>query len=98
MSEEKRFVEDHSYLVQYHNCIFDKVQHKHLYLDEVIDLLNEQDRKIDVLKNSWNVMNQRLSEKNKCDYKKAIIEFCKFMNINTSLLDVMVDEFLQEVF
>ena len=98
MSEEKRFVEDHSYLVQYHNCIFDKVQHKHLYLDEVIDLLNEQDRKIDVLKNSWNVMNQRLSEKNKCDYKKAIIEFCKFMNINTPLLDVMVDEFLQEVF
>lgn len=98
MSEEKRFVEDHSYLVQYHNCIVDKVQHKHLYLDEVIDLLNEQDRKIDVLKNSWNVMNQRLSEKNKCDYKKAIIEFCKFMNINTPLLDVMVDEFLQEVF
>lgn len=98
MSEEKRFVEDHSYLVQYYNCIFDKVQHKHLYLDEVIDLLNEQDRKIDVLKNSWNVMNQRLSEKNKCDYKKAIIEFCKFMNINTPLLDVMVDEFLQEVF
>ena len=98
MSEEKRFVEDHSYMVQYHNCIFDKVQHKHLYLDEVIDLLNEQDRKIDVLKNSWNVMNQRLSEKNKCDYKKAIIEFCKFMNIITPLLDVMVDEFLQEVF
>lgn len=105
MSEEKRFVEDHSYLVQYHNCIFDKVQHKHLYLDEVIDLLNEQDRKIDVLKNSWEIMNQRLYEKNKCDYKKAIIEykkaiieFCKFMNINTPLLDVMVDEFLQEVF
>lgn len=44
------------------------------------------------------IMNQRLSEKSKCDYKKAIIDFCKFMNINTPLLDIMVDEFLQEVF
>ena len=97
--EEKRFVEDYSYLVNYDKyCILDKDQHKHLYLDEVIDLLNEQDRKIDVLKNSWNVMNQRLLEKEKCDYKKAIIKFCKFMNINTPLLDVMVDEFLQEMF
>lgn len=40
---EKRFVEDHSYLVNYDKyCILDKVQNKHLYLDEVIDLLNEQ--------------------------------------------------------
>lgn len=39
---EKRFVEDYSYLVNYDKyCILDKVQHKHLYLDEVIDLLNE---------------------------------------------------------
>lgn len=47
MMSEKRFVEDHSYLVHYDNCIFDKVQHKHLYLDEVIDLLNEQQSIID---------------------------------------------------
>lgn len=65
---------------------------------KLIHLLNEQDRKINVLKNSFNVMNQRLLEKEECNYKKAIIEFCKFMNINTPLLDVMVDEFLQEVF
>ena len=65
---------------------------------KLIHLLNEQDRKINVLKNSCNVMNQRLLEKEECDYKKAIIAFCKFMNINTPLLDVMVDEFLQEVF
>lgn len=65
---------------------------------KLIHLLNEQDRKINVLKNSWNVMNQRLLEKEECNYKKAIIEFYKFMNINTPLLDVMVDEFLQEVF
>ena len=65
---------------------------------KLIHLLNEQDRKINVLKNSCNVMNQRLLEKEECNYKKAIIEFCKFMNINTPLLDVMVDEFLQEVF
>ena len=39
---EKRFVEDESYLVNYeeYKCIFDKVQGKHLYLSEVIDLLN----------------------------------------------------------
>lgn len=66
--------------------------------DEVVDLLNEQDRKINVLKNSCSIMNQRLLEKEECNYKKAIIEFCKFMNINTPLLDVMIDEFLQEVF
>ena len=65
---------------------------------KVCDLLNEQGRKINVLRNSCEIMNQRLSEKSKCDYKKAIIEFCKFMNINTPLLDVMVDEFLQEMF
>ena len=67
-------------------------------LIQLCDLLNEQDEKINVLQNSWEIMNQRLSEKSKCHYKKAIIEFCKFMNINTPLLDVMIDEFLQEVF
>ena len=65
---------------------------------KLIHLLNEQDRKIKVLQNSWEIMNQRLLEKEECNYKKAIIEFCKFMNINTPLLDIMVDEFLQEVF
>ena len=44
------------------------------------------------------IMNQRLSEESKCDYKKAIIEFCRFMNIDTPLVEVMVGEFLQEVF
>lgn len=53
---------------------------------------------INVLQNRCEIMNQRLSEKSKCNYKEAIIEFCKFMNINTPLLEVMVDEFLQEVF
>lgn len=39
---EKRFVKDHSYLVNYDKyCILDKIQHKHLYFNEVIDLLNE---------------------------------------------------------
>ena len=46
MTEEKRFVKDHSYLVNYGKyCILDKVQHKHLYLDEVVDLLNELNKK-----------------------------------------------------
>lgn len=84
---------------------------------EIVNLLNEQDRKIkelankysnretnitkavdDILQNSYEIMNQRLSEENKCNYKKAIIEFCKFMNINSPLVEIMVDEFLQEVF
>lgn len=39
---EKRFIKDHSYLVSYDKyCILDKVRHKHLYLDEVIGLLNK---------------------------------------------------------
>lgn len=39
---EKRFVKDHSYLVNYDKyCILDKVQYKHLYLDEVCQKLNE---------------------------------------------------------
>lgn len=43
MTEEKRFIKDHSYLVSYDKyCILDKMRHKYLYLDEVIDLLNEQ--------------------------------------------------------
>lgn len=67
-------------------------------VEELCDLLNEQDEKIKVLQNSWEIMNERLSEKSKCDYKKAIIEFCKFMHINNPLVEVMVDEFLQEVF
>lgn len=46
MNEEKRFVEDHSYMVNYDKyCIFDKMQQKHLYLDEVVDLLNELNKK-----------------------------------------------------
>ena len=47
----KRFIEDHSYLVSYDKyCILDKVQHKHLHLDEVVDSLNEQQATIDQLK------------------------------------------------
>ena len=39
---EKRFVKDHSYLINYDKyCILDKVKHKHLYLDEVCEKLNE---------------------------------------------------------
>ena len=60
--------------------------------------MNRLEAENEQLKNSCSVMNQRLLEKEECNYKKAIIEFCKFMNINTPLLDVMVDEFLQEVF
>ena len=51
MMSEKRFVKDHSYLVNYDKfCILDKVQHKHLYLDEVCEKLNEQQFIIEELK------------------------------------------------
>ena len=51
MTEEKRFIKDHSYLVSYDKyCILDKVRHKYLYLDEVIDSLNEQQATISDLK------------------------------------------------
>lgn len=44
---KKRFVKDHSYLVNYDKyCILDKVKHKHLYLDEVCEELNEQQEMI----------------------------------------------------
>ena len=60
---EKRFVEDYSYLVNYDKyCILDKVRHKYLYLDEVIDLLNEQEEEIKVLQNNCEIMNRRISE------------------------------------
>lgn len=51
MSKSKRFVIDQSYLVTYGKyCILDKVQHKHLYLDEVCKKLNEQQDIIQSLK------------------------------------------------
>lgn len=52
----KRFVEDESYLVNYveNHCIFDRVQGKHLYLSEVIALLNQ-----------LNDENEQLKEENK---------------------------------
>ena len=59
---EKRFVKDHSYLVNYDKyCILDKLQHKHLYLDEVGGLLNFQNTQIKVLKELLN----KLDDKNK---------------------------------
>lgn len=102
---EKRFTikpqDDYWAVVDNYNddkvCIVNGI-HTEIEAIWLCDLLNEQDRKINVLQNSCEIMNQRLSEKSKCNYKKAIIEFCKFMNINTPLLEVMVDEFLQEVF
>ena len=62
MMSEKRFVKDHSYLVNYDKyCILDKLQHKHLYLDEVVGLLNFQNTQIKVLKELLN----KLDDKNK---------------------------------
>lgn len=62
MTEEKRFVKDHSYLVNYGKyCILDKVQHKHLYLDEVCEKLNEQQITISALKEENEELKQRIA-------------------------------------
>lgn len=36
--------------------------------------------------------------KNQCNHKKAILDFIKFMNMDNPLMEIMVDEFLEEVY
>lgn len=64
MSEKKkRFVEDHSYLINYDKyCILDKMQHKHLYLDEVIGLLNEQQTTINNQEQKIRILQQEIAD------------------------------------
>ena len=38
------------------------------------------------------------SIKKQCNHKKAILEFLKFMNMDNPLMEIMVDEFLEEVY
>lgn len=38
-----------------------------------------------------------MSEK-KCNYKKAIMEFMEFMHMDSPLTEIMVDEFLEEIY
>ena len=33
-----------------------------------------------------------------CNYKKAILDFLKFMKMDNLLMEIMVDEFLEEVY
>lgn len=71
MNEEKRFVEDHSYLINYDKyCILDKMQHKHLYLDEVIDLLNEQDKKLNEITETNEILNEYIRVSDELDKEK----------------------------
>ena len=34
----------------------------------------------------------------KCNYKRAIMEFMKFMHMDNPLTEIMVDEFLEEIY
>lgn len=52
------------------------------YFDEIVDLVNKQQ---DVIKKQ-------------CNHKKAILDFLNFMNMNNPLMEIMVDEFLEEVY
>ena len=38
------------------------------------------------------------SIKKQCNHKKPILEFLKFMNMDNPLMEIMVDEFLEEVY
>ena len=38
------------------------------------------------------------SIKKQCNHKKAILEFLKFMKMDNPLMEIMVDEFLEEVY
>ena len=49
---------------------------------EICDLLNEQQ---DIIKKQ-------------CNHKKAILDFLKFMRMDNPLMEIMVDEFLEEVY
>lgn len=37
-------------------------------------------------------------EQKQCNYKKAILDFLKFMKMDNQLMEIMVDEFLEEVY
>ena len=37
-------------------------------------------------------------EERKCNYKRAIMEFMKFMHMDNPLMEIMVDEFLEEIY
>lgn len=38
------------------------------------------------------------SIKKQCNHKKTILEFLKFMNMDNPLMEIMIDEFLEEVY
>ena len=37
-------------------------------------------------------------EQKQCNHKKAIFDFLKFMGMDNPLIEIMVDEFLEEVY
>lgn len=82
MTEKKRFVEDSSLL----RFVVDTEQEKYLYLDEVIDLLNEQDEKIKEL------------EKEKGYWKsKAMTLLMQVRRLTPRMTDKEVIEFSKEL-
>lgn len=38
------------------------------------------------------------SIKKQCNHKKAIVDFLKFMKMDNPLMEIMIDEFLEEVY
>ena len=43
-------------------------------------------------------LDEILEQSIKCNYKKAILDFLKFMKMDNPLMEIMIDEFLEEVY
>lgn len=68
----------------------DLVNNEKINVSELEDLLNELATKCSHLKEE--------NEQLQCNHKKAIIGFLKFMNMDNPLMEIMIDEFLEEVY
>lgn len=81
MNEEKRFVEDSSPL----RFVVDTEQEKYLYLDEVIDLLNEQNKKLNEITETNEILNEYIRVSDELDKEK--LEVLKDVETEIKLLN-----------
>lgn len=61
----------------------------------VVKTLNEQQEKITELELELTYYKNR---KEQCNHKKVMLDFFNFMNMNNPLMEIMVDEFLEEIY
>lgn len=92
---EKRFRYDSSLEKVYDDNTYNGETTESYGVFECYEIMNEQQEKITELKIELTDCKNR---KEQCNYKKAILDFLKFMNMNSPLTEIMVDEFLEEVY